>query len=554
MVRSNGFSRLVLVWVVCFSFGAVAQSASSAVVPQLVSFSGKATDPQGKPIAGIAGITFAIYNSQYDGNPLWTETQNVTADANGNYTVQLGAATANGLPLDLFSSGEARWLGVRINGGEEQARVLLLSVPYALKAADAETLGGLPPSAFALAAPAKGLSTASQGTATDVTTGAIAIPLTGTPTLSGNNVFTGNNTFEPSSSVDAVDAYTSGAGKTALVGLEYATSGGSYGVYAVTYDGTGAGVAGRNFGTNTTYPFTSQGVYGYSSNGYGVEGMADSGEVAGVYGVGQAGSGARGVIGIGGTATGNIVGGYGIAGQGATSPAGDGEGAVFSGGNSTRYGDGVDAEAGSGYAGYFTGNVEVTGSVAKSGGSFKIDHPLDPANKYLSHSFVESPDMMNIYNGNITTDSSGEATVTLPDWFEVLNRDFRYQLTVIGQFAQAIVDKEIEGSQFQIKTSLPNVKVSWQVTGIRQDAWANAHRIPVEEEKEAGLKGFYIHPELHGAPPEKQIQWARHPQTMKEMQRYRQSMKEQKMVPVRDSATAEPRLPLASVSATPGTK
>jgi hypothetical protein len=162
--------------------------------------------------------------------------------------------------------------------------------------------------------------------------------------------------------------------------------------------------------------------------------------------------------------------------------------------------------------------------------------------------------MMNIYNGNITTDSSGEATVTLPDWFEVLNRDFRYQLTVIGQFAQAIVDKEIEGSQFQIKTSLPNVKVSWQVTGIRQDAWANAHRIPVEEEKEAGLKGFYIHPELHGAPPEKQIQWARHPQTMKEMQRYRQTMTEQKMVPVRDSATAERRLPLESVSATPGTK
>lgn len=80
------------------------------------------------------------------------ETQNVTADGKGNYTVQLGAATSSGLPLDLFSTGEARWLGAGINGGEEQPRVLLLSVPYALKAADAQTLGGLPPSAFMLAA------------------------------------------------------------------------------------------------------------------------------------------------------------------------------------------------------------------------------------------------------------------------------------------------------------------------------------------------------------------------------------------------------------------
>ena len=86
-----------------------------------------------------------------------------------------------------------------------------------------------------------------------------------------------------------------------------------------------------------------------------------------------------------------------------------------------------------------SGNVDILGTLSKGGGSFKIDHPLDPANKYLYHSFVESPDMMNIYNGNITTDASGEAVVELPEWFETLNRDFRYQLTVIGQFAQAIV-------------------------------------------------------------------------------------------------------------------
>jgi len=116
--------------------------AAATSVPRLVNFAGRAVDEQGKPVAGIAGVTFAIYKSQYEGAALWTETQNVSPDAKGNYTVQLGASTAEGLPLELFSSGEARWLGVRVNGGIEQARVLLLSVPYALKAADAQTLGG----------------------------------------------------------------------------------------------------------------------------------------------------------------------------------------------------------------------------------------------------------------------------------------------------------------------------------------------------------------------------------------------------------------------------
>lgn len=128
-------------------------SASSAVVPRLVNFSGKTTDAQGKVVTGIAGATFAIYQEQSGGAPLWMETQNVRADAKGNYTVQLGATKPDGLPLDLFTSGEARWLAVAINGQSEQPRILLLSVPYALKAADAETLGGKPLSAFQLAAP-----------------------------------------------------------------------------------------------------------------------------------------------------------------------------------------------------------------------------------------------------------------------------------------------------------------------------------------------------------------------------------------------------------------
>ena len=129
--------------------------------------------------------------------------------------------------------------------------------------------------------------------------------------------------------------------------------------------------------------------------------------------------------------------------------------------------------------------------------------------------------MMNIYNGNVVTDANGDAIVPLPDWFETLNRDFRYQLTVVGQFAQAIVASKVGNHQFRIKTDKPNVEVSWQVTGIRQDAWANVHRIPVEEEKSARERGHYLHPELYGAPEEASIAWARHPETMKHIKEMR---------------------------------
>jgi len=142
--------------------------------------------------------------------------------------------------------------------------------------------------------------------------------------------------------------------------------------------------------------------------------------------------------------------------------------------------------------------VNVPGTLTKAAGSFKIDHPLDPQNKTLSHSFVESPDMMNVYNGNITTDKNGEAIVTLPDYFEALNRDFRYQLTVIGTFAQAIISEEITGNRFKIRTDKPNVKVSWQVTGIRQDRFAEEHRIPTTEDKPAHEKGKCLYAPLCG--------------------------------------------------------
>jgi hypothetical protein len=163
------------------------------------------------------------------------------------------------------------------------------------------------------------------------------------------------------------------------------------------------------------------------------------------------------------------------------------------------------------FGGYFDGNVlvsgnlQVTGSISKGSGTFKIDHPADPSNKYLVHSFVESPDMMNVYNGNITTDANGFATVTLPEYFASVNKDVRYQLTVIGTFAQAIIAEEVQGNNFKIQTDKPNVKVSWQVTGIRNDPYAQQNRIVAEQDKPATEKGTYLHPEIYGQPKSKAL-------------------------------------------------
>jgi hypothetical protein len=263
-------------------------------------------------------------------------------------------------------------------------------------------------------------------------------------------------------------------------------SAGSYGLRGESLHGP-AGVNGYNDGTGF-------GVEGVSTSGYGVRGRSPASD--GVNGLGGA---VPGVAGVRGTGTG----GEGVVGL-STSDVG-----VYAESGS---GSGIYATSGTGYAGYFHGDVNVTGNLSKGGGSFKIDDPIDPANKYLYHSFVESPDMMDIYNGNITTDQNGDAIIQLPVWFDPLNRDFRYQLTPIGQFAQAMVSKEIENNQFSIKTDKPHVEVSWQVTGIRQDPYANAHRIPVEQDKPANEKGKYLYPTEYGQPLSSGIDYQRQQQ------------------------------------------
>jgi trimeric autotransporter adhesin len=753
MRSAKSFARLLAAMLIFCSIAytqEMANSAATAEVPRLVNYSGSITNAGVGP-AAVVGVTFAIYKDQSAGSPLWMETQNVQPDAKHNYTVQLGANSSQGLPLELFASGEARWLGVRVNGGEEQPRVLLLSVPYALKAADAQTLGGLPASAFVLAAPAvansiAGTSVQTAGGVPSSSAPGSLSPVGGTGTANfiplwtdsadlGNSIlyqlgtgstariginitnplFTldvkgselvrglfemattgyataskgfisnplniessafssstakytvnhfqwqaepvGNNTTSPGATLnllygtdpnpptetglslsskgifrfapgqtfpgagsvtsvglsapssdftvsgspvtssgtlglawkvvptnantanaivkrDANGAFSAGEINAASVGTVSAALTGTnsvsgYGVLGQATGGSGQGVWGEAFGTQfSANGQGADGVHGQSHthNGSGVAGLNSDSTGIGVYGQGtgfySTGSG-YGVYGVGalgvygGSKTGDGYGvegintaengtgvyGYGAEGgyflglplnqvtgpgallaQGASNTDYYGEaGAAFYGGAGTSGfagGDGLYAYAGNpgpSYAGFFFGDVSITGTLSKGGGSFKIDHPLDPANKYLSHSFVESPDMMNVYNGNVILDGKGTATIQLPDWFETLNRDFRYQLTSIGGFAPVYIAQKVEGNAFKIAGGTPGMEVSWQVTGIRQDPWANAHRIPIEQQKDARERGFYLHPELYGQPVEKGMQWARNPEGMKRM-------------------------------------
>jgi hypothetical protein len=279
---------------------------------------------------------------------------------------------------------------------------------------------------------------------------------------------------------------------------------GGVGAKAVGYGQYGTGVLG--------YSYDDVGVYGialpFSGNATnGVTGASANPAASGVYGTNSGGgygvAGRSSSIGVFGESTQGGVGVYG------NSPGGPAVYGVSYGGGSSGTGvvglsddgTGVYGFSSSGLAGRFNGNVDVAGTLTKGAGAFKIDHPLDPTNKYLWHSLVESPDMKTIYDGVVMLDDDGSAVVGLPAWFEALNRDFRYQLTPLGGPAPNLhISEGVRENRFSIAGGLAHMNVSWQVTGIRHDPYAEQHRIPVEEQKSDEHRGMFIHPVEYNQP------------------------------------------------------
>ena len=550
--------RVVLISLTCV-VTLPAQSVKSAppvAVPRLITITGVFRPADRQPPDPVEVVTLAIYAEETGGLPLWQETQSISVDRAGRYTVLLGATEVEGIPLDVFASGEARWLGIAWQrpGEIEGPRTRLTSVPYALRASHADTLGGKPASAYLLAPTAEGeVTPARPGTtsASAITPAAVRPGVTNalakyvnTADLDNSAVYetggkVGINTSTP---LDVIHArFTNTVGS--MTGLAVQNLGNTATSYSgmLFYDHTGAlgqfqgfnnvtheyrinNVASNgsiNFmlGGTSRFLVTAAGDVGIGTTTPAVPGTTTTARLAVVPPPGYRNaifarklvSGphvraihARSAPGITGPLIAAFAGAddyndyYPSGGVGVMGVTEEANSDAILAWNRTATGVAVHGIGGL-WAGQFAGNVWISGVLTKGGGAFQIDHPLDPANKYLRHSFVESPDMMNVYNGNVTLDAQGEAWVTLPEWFEALNRDFRYQLTPVGAPGPNLyVAEEISVNRFKIAGGVANGKVSWQVTGIRQDAWANDNRVVVEEEKADNERGRYLHPEARG--------------------------------------------------------
>jgi hypothetical protein len=670
---TNRLFALILLTLCWLPFATAQQSPSAALptsaastVPALVNFSGTLSKVDGKPLTSVTGVTFLLYQDPEGGAPLWMETQNVYPDKNGHYSVVLGSANSQGLPQDLFASGEARWLAVQIVGKEEQPRVLLVAVPYALKASDAETVGGFPPSAFVRAnqsagdkssspsstpnAPSNptitgkgtisyipmwdktndiinsvlfqeassiGVGTATPASKLDVSGNAsirdtlTLFPKSTDPTLAVNGTsfriastgkvnFVSGQTFPGTGTITGVTTATSsglqGGGTTGTLGLSLlkscatgqtlawsgsawackTISGGgggtvtSVGLSAPSSDFTVAGSPITNSGTlglnwtvaptsaNTANAIVKRDANGsFSANSItsnsitstgtivaGTLGVNGNAVVAGIMGIGTNFAQAELNLNAGGTASADtlLIGnntskglqmrdnGNGVDLESIGVPLyvnfvtqqpayiNPNGGPVFvdiggvPGGGGPAYALNVGAIVSNGSfdSALFGNDVLVLGNFDSTGSkNFRIDHPLDPTNKYLLHAAIESSEVLNQYSGKVVLDNKGEARVKFPAWFGAINEDFRYQLTAIGAPGPNLyVAEEIKDNSFVIAGGQPGMKVSWQVTARRNDAYMRAHPFVVERDKSERERGRYSNPELYGAPRQQGISQA----------------------------------------------
>lgn len=323
----------------------------------------------------------------------------------------------------------------------------------------------------------------------------------GTQTLGGggngvigsSRYFSGVAGFTLSDDINAAGVY--GRGRIGIAGEVY--RGEERRSNTLPRDKVGVGVYGT--GSNSSN-LGGIGVQGVSDTSFGVDGESLSG--IGVRGVSNTNAGVHGISHGGGAAG---VRAWGFGSPGVASLSSDTAGVWL----------GVYS------AGEFWGAVNIFGNLTTSGTKhFKIDHPLDPSNKYLYHSSVESPDMKNVYDGVVVLDAKGEAVVVLAAWFEALNKEFRYQLTPIGAPGPNLyIAEEVKNKRFKIAGGSSGMKVSWQITGIRQDAWAQANPPVIEQDKLENERGYYLHPEIHGLTAQRSIVEVRYP---KELSQFRE--------------------------------
>ena len=443
-------------------------------IPQLINYQGELTDAAGNVVNGNFTIQFKIYNSSSGGTALWTESQSLTI-TDGRFQVLLGSI--NPIPYDIFHENST-YLALKVgNDNEMTPRKRMVSVGYAFTTRNADKLDDKDADDLVQKGEVNSVSTGMiQNDA--VTASKIAPPilssLDGVTNDGGNiDLIAGSNiTITPSDGANTITISSAGGGGGGDITAVYAGTG---------LDGGGTSndvtlsvevpfrlssssdevVKGNHSSTGNFGYLGSQdyGVYGQSMLAFGVKGYSRDRD--GVRGESQANAGVYGLSLAGPGVYGSSTTGTGVYGKSVTGLAGKFDGNV-----------------------QINGNLNVVGVLSKIAGVFRIDHPLDPVNKYLQHSFVESPDMKNVYDGVVVLDAKGEMTVELPEWFGALNQDFRYQLTCIGGFAPVYIADEIFGNRFKISGGRSGMKVSWQVTGIRHDAWAEKNRIPVEVEKQ----------------------------------------------------------------------
>ncbi|MBS1723857.1 MAG: hypothetical protein JSS66_12995 [Armatimonadetes bacterium] len=324
-----------------------------------------------------------------------------------------------------------------------------------------------------------------------------------------------------------------------VFGWGVSTTGANYGGYFRSFSTSGTGA----YGWASASSGTTVGLYGQSDSGtgYGVFGYASktSGGTTGTYGLVESTSGV-GVLGLAASSSGGTIGvegvvnsfqGVAVAGLSTDTSNGGSFGGYFTAKGSaaqgihsvatstigTNYGVVGESLSANGYGLYSLGRTGASGTK-----SFRIDHPSDPTNKYLLHYSAEGPEPQNIYNGTVKTDAKGVAWVELPDYYKDINKEPRYQLTVVDDnasptFVQVKVARKIQGNRFMIMTSAPYIEVCWEVKAIRNDLWMRKNGAPVEVEKVGLEKGTYQQPELYNQPRERA--WSYRPEASQRFQK-----------------------------------